>query len=333
MNTRLKTRIHYFDIAKGILIVLLVFAHFWSAKIRLPYENDYFHLVYGWNSIFTCFYMPAFFIISGYCSNFDKKNREFITNIFRSLILPLFSLSIISAIINATLVTHENIKEVIFTTIVEVGNMWFIKALIHAKIICYILNKFKNNKKILLIITFVLMFIAITLNQYNIGDNYQYFRHGMIASFFVAIGKYFKDNQNLYNKLLEYSLYIYPLLAACTFFWNTSFTAYISVSITSLPLLILYSIFGTCFLLAICKNVSNNESLEFWGRNSLVVYGLHFTPLFLTFKYLYPLINPTNIYTFFIFIVILFTIVYFIMYTIMIIFNIFPFKWLLGNFK
>lgn len=82
-------RIHYLDIAKGILIILLVFAHFKSAMAKMPFENEYFIFVHGWTNVFICFYMPAFFLISGYCSNFDKGFSKFITSVAKTLFLPV----------------------------------------------------------------------------------------------------------------------------------------------------------------------------------------------------------------------------------------------------
>ena len=66
------SRILYLDITKGMLIIMLVFAHFRSASIRFDYQNADFSYIYGWNNIFTCFYMPAFFVISGFLSNLKK---------------------------------------------------------------------------------------------------------------------------------------------------------------------------------------------------------------------------------------------------------------------
>lgn len=52
-NNILKKRINYFDIAKGLGILLMIIGH-------MPIKNEYLK-----NFIF-CFHMPLFFIISGY---------------------------------------------------------------------------------------------------------------------------------------------------------------------------------------------------------------------------------------------------------------------------
>ncbi len=59
MNKDIK-RIYYFDIAKGILILLLMFSHFGSATRRIGVENDYFGLILRWQPYYACFFMQCF---------------------------------------------------------------------------------------------------------------------------------------------------------------------------------------------------------------------------------------------------------------------------------
>lgn len=51
------SRIHYLDIAKGMLIIMLVFAHFRSASIRFDYQNAGFSYIYDWNNIYVTFFL------------------------------------------------------------------------------------------------------------------------------------------------------------------------------------------------------------------------------------------------------------------------------------
>ena len=79
-------RKHWVDVAKGILIILVVWGHL-----------DYFASTYAGTSIFSYkaytnfaflpYYMPAFFIVTGFCSSFEsdfvpflKKNIELFEN-------------------------------------------------------------------------------------------------------------------------------------------------------------------------------------------------------------------------------------------------------------
>lgn len=135
-------RIRYFDVAKGILIILLVFAHFRSAVARMPYESPYFEWVYGWNNIFTCFYMPAFFMISGYCSNFKKPANIFFPSLLKSLLLPIITLSLLTVTASA-LIYHDNLLNKIAESVIKGFGLWFLWALLWGKSIVYLIEKIK----------------------------------------------------------------------------------------------------------------------------------------------------------------------------------------------
>lgn len=139
-----KTRIAYFDIAKGILILLLVFAHFWSAVHRAPFESPYFKYIYGWNNIFTCFYMPAFFVISGYCTNFKKPFGTFCLSVIKYLLIPLVSFTLIDQLI-VSIVNNSSYIPTLISYFQKGGGFWFLYAMIWGKCIVYGLVKFKKN--------------------------------------------------------------------------------------------------------------------------------------------------------------------------------------------
>lgn len=73
-----KERLHWVDVSKGILILLLLLHHFSSAKRVLGIDGDYFTFITCWQQVYTAFFMQAFMIMSGYCSNFNKSSRKFL---------------------------------------------------------------------------------------------------------------------------------------------------------------------------------------------------------------------------------------------------------------
>ncbi len=327
-------RIRYFDVAKGILIILLVFAHFKSAVIRIPYESPYFEYVYGWNNIFTCFYMPAFFVISGYCSNFKKTAKFFISSLLKSLLLPIITLSLL-VVIGTSLIYHQdlllNLKQCVF----HGGEFWFLWALFLGKAIVYIVE---NNKFISwggqksVIITFLLLVIGVALNQYKVGGNLFYYKHALIASFWIAVGAFLHTHPLLYEKSLKWSFYAYPVVAVASFFKTSDIVAGIYISMLTIPVHLFYSFFGTAFLLAICKKIGSCNWLEFWGKNSLIVYALHFVPLLFFANYLWELFHPETVWIFICYFMALYAIEYSICWLLMKLFQIKPFSWLAGKF-
>lgn len=327
-----KQRVRYLDIAKGLLIILLVFAHFRSALARTDFENELFVYVYGWNSIFICFYMPAFFLISGYCSNFKKGILSFTKSLLRNLLLPLFALSLINDIAYSLMVTHQDLTTVLLNAITRGGTLWFIQALILAKVVCYIIQKFTDSRIAMLLLTIMLLVIGVALNQFKVGSNPFYYQHGLVASFFVSLGIYLKENPIVYEKMLERSLLVYPFIGIVNFWYSPSLTAFLSVSLKTLPLFLILSTCGTLFLLAICKKMRECRWIEFWGRNSLVVYGLHFAPYVFFFNAIYGWMYPTEAMSFIGFLLLLFIAEYTLCYILMHIFQYKPFKWLLGRY-
>lgn len=79
MTTQTKERLHWVDVAKGLLIILLLVHHFSSATRRTGISSDQFWFVTCWQIIYTCFFMQAFFFLSGYCSNFSHPVKLFFT--------------------------------------------------------------------------------------------------------------------------------------------------------------------------------------------------------------------------------------------------------------
>lgn len=309
-----------------------MFAHFRSALKRTDFENDFFVYVYGWNNIFTCFYMPAFFKISGYCSSFRKDIASFTKSLLKKLVLPLFTLSIINDISYSLLVTHQDLYLVFLNVIKNGGTLWFIQALIIAKVICYTIYRMFKSNVLLMIITAVLLILGVVLNQFTIGFNLFYYQHGLVASFFVALGLFLKDNAYIYEKLLKICLWGYPFIGIINFWYSPNITAVLSVWIKAVPLFLLLSTCGTLFLLSICKRINENKWIEYWGQNSLIVYALHFAPLVFLFKYLYICMQPKDAFAFVCFVVVLMTIEYLLCFLMIKISQYKPFKWLLGHY-
>ena len=64
-------RISYIDIAKGILISLLVLHHLiWTSVTFVKVPNDFLNTLYELQMpLFVGYFIQAFFVISGFCTN------------------------------------------------------------------------------------------------------------------------------------------------------------------------------------------------------------------------------------------------------------------------
>lgn len=324
-------RIRYFDIAKGVLIILLVFAHFRSAVIRLPYESPYFEYVYGWNNIFTCFYMPAFFLISGYCSNFKKPCYYFFISLLKSLLLPIITISLLTVTVSS-LIYHENVFSNIVSSASRGFGLWFLWALLWGKSIVYLVERIKMTwGGYKLGIMFLILVTGVLLYSY-IGLEVLYFYHALVASFWIYVGVFLRANTLMYETSLKYCWMVYPLVVVATFIKPCAFVAGIGLPLLSIPLHLVYAYVGTLFLLAVCKKIDRCNWLEFWGKNTLVVYALHFVPLLYFAKFLWITIEPVTPGAFIGYFIALYTIEYSICWLTMKLFQYKPFTWLIGKF-
>lgn len=271
-------RIRYFDVAKGILILLLVMSHFGIALnyAGLDAGNS---LLLPWfypQPLYIVFFMQCFFIISGFFLNLDLDARLFFKKLIKQLLIPWGFFEIVRILFFILQGEFDNL----FPTN-EYSTLWFLNALIFAKIICWLINRGTNSKYIMLVVTFFFLVIGVILNQHSMGGNILYYKHGLIASFFVAVGYFLKYNLHLYEILIKYSGFLFVIIIAGRFlhYYNLPVQdATISVTLSTILVFIITSLSGSLGFLFFCKKIANNRFLEYLGRNSLIIYGLHMLP-------------------------------------------------------
>ena len=84
-----KKRIPYFDVAKGMLICLVIISHIYLETLTVAkIPNSTFAWMRSWQWIHVSFFMPAFFIITGLCSNFEKEFKPFFISNVRTILIP-----------------------------------------------------------------------------------------------------------------------------------------------------------------------------------------------------------------------------------------------------
>lgn len=125
---------------------------------------------------------------------------------------------------------------------------------------------------------------------------------------------------------------MYPFVAVASFFKQYAFVAGVGLSLFSIPIHLVYAYFGTMFLLIVCKKIDHCDWLEFWGKNSFVVYALHFVPLLFFANLLWEAISPKAPIIFIGYFLVLYTIEYIICWLIMKLFQYKPFVWLIGKY-
>lgn len=107
----MKKRIEYFDVAKALLIALVVIGH------ELQYANPAYDIIpYTLAQEFiSSFYMPAFFVISGLL--FDPKSLaerswgEFGLRRIRTLVIPYFFFEMLAIVYKSLVLRSVSIVE------------------------------------------------------------------------------------------------------------------------------------------------------------------------------------------------------------------------------
>ena len=131
-------RLNYIDVAKGLLILCVVFGHIYGHSKSIDNITvDYFHRI---SNLYISFYMPCFFLITGYCSNFNKKLNTLFTSSFKTIAFPGIIFSIFFFLLerkyDVASFCHL-IKGISFYG----GSYWFLSALFVARILYGLIYK------------------------------------------------------------------------------------------------------------------------------------------------------------------------------------------------
>ncbi len=207
-----KERIHWVDVAKGILILLLIIHHFGSAFKITDIPKDDYGFVFFWQYVFTTFFMQAFFFMSGYCSSFNKNVKPFVLSLFKQLILPFIFFELLTCIYWSSNngISVNNLYHYWLNS--NGTHYWFLNALILAKLYIYVIVNFVNSKYLsnnifLLLSSFFFLVISIALNDLDFGTNFLCIRQSLGAVFFVVLGYIAKIKNEVFEKALKWGGY------------------------------------------------------------------------------------------------------------------------------
>ena len=280
-----KARTHYYDIARGLLIIMVVFYH---TMIR----TDVSLASRIWNQFgFISFFMAGFFIITGLVTNFSRDSwLQFLWRKSKGIIIPtitfLFIQHWLPPVFDPTVIPqYFGLPYEVFQ-----GKMpWFISALFFSLIINYALIRWVRKKEFILLASFVLYLIGIISHthgwiNYQNGDVYCV-NHIFTMNIFLTIGYLLRDIKLRW----WYILIFVPLFEAVILSTNflpfgipfvvggTIYLDYVSM----IPFLVMATC-GSVTLLILCRLIRRNCILEYIGKHTLGIYILQsalITPL------------------------------------------------------
>lgn len=197
-----KRRLEYVDVAKGIGIICIILGHLGLASV---------------NKVVFTFYVPIFFLITGYFTNSNRSTNDFIKNKVRTLIVPYFITSAVIIILgtlegmgegNAKIAFSEWLCAALYgagdtyTTpfyIRGIGAIWFLWATFWGSIFLRISLKF--HKLIRIVFVIGLFILGRELKKWFWFP--LSIQAGACATLFMYIGYLFRQSEEKLKKISE----------------------------------------------------------------------------------------------------------------------------------
>ena len=303
-------RISYLDVTKGLLIIMVAFSHIqWlSQSFDGSASEKWFLLNKIGMYLWVPFYMPCFFVITGFCSNFNKNFAVFLKSKIVTLLFPMLVLSF--------------------------SIHWFIWSMFTAIVIYFFINKYIKTEWLKALIIILLSFLGSICASFEtiIAIRRYYIFHSIGLVIFVYFGQILKrySDKLLTNKIIIITTVFYLCVVILSFFQGYKLPAIYSKYDTTIfqwPLHIFLSTFGSLMLIGISKIISKNKVFEYLGKNSLVIFFLHFTAINLILRYCNFLFD--SYWGFFVVLIMAIALCSFISYIL----NKPQLSWLIGKFK
>lgn len=137
------------------------------------------------------FYMPIFFIVSGYFLKPAKTTSQYVRTRIKSLLLPYFMFGLFYEIL-WTLAGHNQWRGLIYPNSILVplnGALWFLPALFIADIIVFLLFKYLSivNATILIVLISILGSLSLFVLPLSADS-------ALVGCGFIAIGYFLRNN-------------------------------------------------------------------------------------------------------------------------------------------
>jgi fucose 4-O-acetylase-like acetyltransferase len=269
----MEKRVYYFDNAKFLLILLVVFGHFLRPFIE---EHPHVHVLYKF--IYT-FHMPAFILIAGFfAKGFQKKG--YVKRITKKLILPYFIFQAIYSVYYFFLYGKDKIE---FNPFNPQWSLWFLLSLFFWNIFLFLFTKLRASYG--LTIAFLL---GIFIGYIDQIDQYLSLSRTFVFFPFFLIGFYLEKehfetlitkNKKIMGIVLLFIIYLlFYILPNFDFEWLFGSKSYHTLGtdvyggLIRLGLYALTVISTFSFLTLVPKE---RYFFTKWGTRTLYVYLLH----------------------------------------------------------
>lgn len=324
-----KERLHYIDIAKGVLIIFVIIGHIRVFSSMNGIDVNAFGYLRFLDICWTGFFIQAFFFITGFCSNFDKPWRQYLDDNARTILFPIipisFSLSFISLLLSRS--TDFDVIENAFLHLNV--NYWFLLALFIGKLLYWPLRNLSVIEKCSIAIFMHLL--GFILWHYHFIPNIWYFLHALLLTPFLIFGDVSKNVKC--KKTTTYALSgAYLLMLLFLYYFNIESTIIawdVHLSWSNILFSIPMGLCGTLLLLCTCKMIGRIDGIEYLGRNTLPLFMVHLSFMLPFITYFHDWINQNGIIGWFS--ILIFTILCSSFYLLIV--NTPFLRWMLGKWK
>ncbi len=284
-------RITYWDVARGLAILLVIFYHVplylcichpAAAALVAP------HVEAG--TYILPFFMPVFFIISGCFTKTDKNYGQFLWGDTKHLLLIGLLLSFVNVLIQSAGLRDMGAVRWFFTSLFSkhaldlIFSNWFVSAIFFARQIFYGIDRLsswlsKSRQWLYWLFLFALLvgvaIGGILLEPHAPLNDRWYYCQGLVFAVYIAFGKLLKTFPvNKWWLLGTGCLYVLLMLFARLNDLSTLEYGMENISFTLAhwPFYLLLALTGSALLIAISQFINRFAPLEFIGRHSLVFY-------------------------------------------------------------
>lgn len=274
-------RLGFIDITKAIAIISMVSLHVELGAGTIVSPSTLQSYASNQQYIFLVWFMPVFFVITGYCSNYSKPFRPFLFDLILTIGFPIFFFDVLYINVTnfLTMPVSEAVNQIPMTLLRFFRySFWFLRALFVAKLLFWIMIRFVRIKFLMVGVLMILYLVASIAVLFGHG---QHGCHSLIAVSFIATGYYVRNNNLMEKKnFCLVSIILYLFIIVILYLLNYDLPIMVNTiqikNYLDIPLLYILSVSGSIGLMAICKKISHNTILEYIGKYSLVIYCFHF---------------------------------------------------------
>ncbi len=283
-------RIDTFDIAKGIVILLVILGH----MMRMTLIPSLW--------IFS-FHMPFFFIISGLFFHPQKYNSyiEYLTQKTRTLLIPSILLTLLLCAITESLSLGYNIPRCLLLG-KRFPIVWFLYTLFFTEIIYYFISKVVLSYRYIILLGAIV--IGYILHQHKI-EFYYHAENLLTAVFFYGIGhstlsikhnknNFYYENPTYKKDFLAVLGLAYPLLPV--YFYRESFELSTNILPVHLIPFVLAAFSASISIIYLSSRIKYRKILSYIGQNTLIILVLHAPLIALCSNIIKPYISILPLY-------------------------------------